>query len=174
MTTIEQEKKVWTGVHDGVDFEINNFKTYDGWKWTYYLIVCIDRIPEESNPESFWLNGEVDDRNYVDYKYMSSSPVCNIDFHSGITYYSKITGFDGAKKRIKIGCDYNHYWDEGVQYDLEDIKRDVLNSIASFKETVPKYKYWCTGNGKLYDLEDGSVADSGRFTSTEWRASSLK
>lgn len=151
----ERETKIWNGTHDGIDFEINNFKLGDNINWTYYLLIRLNRIPEENNPESYWLKGEADKKGYVNYKYMSTEPICNIEFHHGITYYSKVSGFDGANKIIKIGCDYSHLWDEGRHYSLESVKNDVIMSINSFKGLVPKYKYWCYGNGGLYNLDEG-------------------
>ena len=160
----ENKTKRWFGSHDGVRFEINNF---DEKKWTYYLILDLNKIPDIS--ELFWLKGEPDIKGRVFYAYSNSKEIQDIDFHCGCTWYSKERGFDGENKVIKIGCDYSHIWDEWRQYTLEDIKRDVIKSVNSFKEIVPKYKYWCRGNGGLYDLEDGVLnKDTDTFTSNEW------
>ena len=166
---IEKSKvNIWQGIYKGINFEINNWQNkWDGKEdWTYYLILFLDRIPKENNPKSYWLKGRKSGR-FIFYREYDHSVIRNIDFHDGCTWYSKERGFDGDEKVIKIGCDYSHYWDEGRYYDLEIVKDDVKHTINKFREFVPKYKYWCCGNGKLYDLEDG-VEIEGRFQSFEY------
>ena len=170
----KRETNIWHGVYRGVNFEINNFKTpiYDSEdkqdNWTYYLYIQLNKIPEENKPNSFWLKGKADDKGRVYYKYYKHHVITNIDLAGGCTWYSKEAGFDGENKVIKIGCDYQHYWDEGYTYDLEYIKSDVKNSIGKFLEFIPNYKYWCRGNGSLYNLDEGTLVDES-FTSNEWK-----
>jgi len=168
MKITESELKKWSGIYRGVDFEIKNWpnKFDNKENWAYYLILFLNRIPEENNPKSYWLRGKKW-HNHIMYDYNKHSVIDNIDFHRGCTWYSKESGFDGDEKRIKIGCDYSHCWDEGKYYDLEIVKGDVKNTIDKFLELVPGYKYWCCGNGKLYDIKDGIVKD-GRFFSREY------
>ena len=161
----ENMTRRWFGSHDGVTFEINNFGEND---WTYYLYLELNRIPDIS--ELFWLKGEPYEKGRVFYSYNNSEEIQAIDFHFGCTWYSKERGFDGENKSVKIGCDYSHIWDENCTYTMEDIRRDVIRSIESFKVLVPKYKYWCQGNGGLYDLADGELnEETGKFISNEWR-----
>jgi hypothetical protein len=155
MTTKRRETKIWLGSHDGLDFEINNFHSGGEEYWTYYLIIKLNRIP--GGGDQFWLEGVINNRGFADYNYNRSDVINNIDFHYGCTYYRKISGFDGSNKSIKIGCDYSHLWDEGHTYNIEEIKRDVIDSIESFRKIVPRYKYWCQGNGGLYDLDEGQL-----------------
>ena len=164
----ESKLRKWTGIYKGVSFEINNWPNeYDGTEhWTYYLILHLNRIPEEHNPKSYWLKGRKW-KSHVFYDYNKHSVIDNIEFHGGCTWYSKERGFDGDDKVIKIGCDYSHYWDEGHYYDLQIVSRDVENTIDRFLEFVPNYKYWCCGNGNLYDLKDG-VLKGDRFVSNEY------
>lgn len=165
-----KDKKVWAGSHLGVGFEINNWKTEPNtidhhWRehWTYYIFLHIDRIPEQYDPESFWLSGNKIGR-HVHYNYYEHPILGSIEFHGGCTWYSKEQGFDESERVIKIGCDYQHYWDEGKQYRLESVLRDVQNTIEDFRNKVAMYKYWCSGNGKLYDLEDGIIKDESFFS----------
>ncbi|MDA3779876.1 MAG: hypothetical protein PF487_06610 [Bacteroidales bacterium] len=55
-----------------------------------------------------------------------------LDWHGGLTWYSKEHGFDGSGKVIKIGCDYSHLWDEGQYYDLDQVKFDCKRTIERF------------------------------------------
>lgn len=164
----EIKLKKWIGTYKGVAFEINNWNNeYDGKEnWTYYLILYINRIPLEYKPNSYWLRGE---RNgsFVRYKYENHPVLSNIHWHGGITWYSKEHGFDGENKVVKVGCDYSHLWDEGKYYNIEIVKNDIQRTIDEFLKLVPGYKYWCCGNGKLYDLKEG-VIKNGSFYSKEY------
>ena len=171
----EKEKRVWTGTHNGVGFEINNWKSKDimndGDKdnWTYYIFLHLDRIPKESKPNSFWLKPQrftISDR--VHYDYNKHPVIDGIDFHGGCTWYSKEHGFDKTPKVIKIGCDYMHLFDENHFYYIESIVAEVKNTIERFRELVPDYRYWCQGNGGLYPLKDGEIKGE-VFISNDWK-----
>jgi len=174
MKITQKKTKIWHGTHNGVDFEINNFKTTPKWvddyekdNWTYYLILHLARIPKENKPERFWLKSKADEKGRVYYAYHKNFIISNIDFAGGCSWYSKEAGFDGSNKVIKIGCDYQHSWDEGREYDLEWVKRDVKNTIDAFLNYIPNYKYWCGGNGRLYSLNEGIVKEE-KFYSKEY------
>ena len=180
MNITEIKTKVWTGTYRGVSFEIYNFKrppnvvdNYESDNWTYYLIIQLNKIPKESNPDSFWLKGKADDKGRVFYPYYKNDVIMDIEFHGGCTWYSKERGFDGENKVIKIGCDYQHLWDEGIDYYIEWVQKDVMDTIDSFLLRVPDYKYWCRGNGGLYSLKEGTVKD-GVFISNEWMENKQK
>lgn len=158
--------KRWFGEHDGVKYEIDNWeREYDGYDcWTYYIYLFIGRIPKDY--KSFWLRGRRSGSMIV-YNYYKHPIINELDFHGGCTWYSKESGFDGDRKTIKIGCDYSHLWDENRYYTLESVPDDVLRTIEKFRELVPDYKYWCCGNGKLYDRKDG-VIKGDQFCSKEY------
>ncbi len=164
----KHELNSWNGTYLGVSFEIKNWKNSSDGKenWAFYLILYLDRIPLEYKPNSYWLKGKKNG-SHVTYDYYKHGVISNLEWHCGCTWYSKERGFDGEQKVIKIGCDYSHYWDERHTYWLETVQSDVRNCIDSFLLSVPKYKYWCCGNGKLYDLKDG-VIKNGRFCSNEY------
>lgn len=167
MKALKKDKDVWTGQHMGVSFEINHwvskgfsFQPEEKHNWTHYIYLWVDRIPESHNPLSFWIKGKKHENySHISYDYYGHSVINSIEFHGGITWYSKEAGFDGAKKIIKIGCDYQHAWDDGQEYDIDYVLSEVQKTIESFRLLVPDYKYWCTGNGKLYDLKDGVLID---------------
>ncbi len=168
------ERKIWNGEYNGIGFEINNYPTgyQPGDSWTYYIFLWLDRIPKENNPDSYWIKPDKKPlvKSHVisvSYDYMRNKAINDIDFHYGCTYYSKEAGHEGGSKLIKIGCDYQHYWDEGRTYVIDEITCDVKNSIDKFKEVVPNYKYRCYGNGKLYNIDEGEYVD-GSFRSDEY------
>lgn len=161
---------IWKGVYRGVSFEIKNWTRNDNQdkkeRWAYYLIINLERIPQKYSPNSFWLDGKkVYGR--ISYNYFNHNILNDLDWHGGITWYSKINGFDGDEKIIKVGCDYQHYWDEGKTYNLNYIKNDVKETIDKFLKHIPDYKYRCVGNGKLYNQNEGYIT-KGRFHSKEY------
>lgn len=164
------ERKIWNGDYEGIDFEINKYPTgyQPGDSWVYYIFLWIDKIPKENNPESYWLKPDKSPlfKHGVSHDYMSHKVINNIDFHHGCTYYSKIAGHEGGRKIIKIGCDYQHYWDEGREYSLNEVSYDAKNTIDQFKKVVPNYKYRCHWNGNLYNLSEGTISN-GNFRSNE-------
>lgn len=171
----KSEVDKWTGKFKGVDFEINHWITDDylneGRKkdnWTYYLILHLDRIVD--NSESYWLepNQSSISRKRIYYDYYKHNILADLDWHGGITYYSKLHGFDGQQKVIKVGCDYSHSIDEYRMYDLEDILKDVENTINVFKEKV-NYKYWCCGNGELYSENEGIIYNDTFYSYEYWK-----
>jgi hypothetical protein len=165
-TLTKRETIIWTGIHRGVRYEINNYKRGNNDCWTFYLIIYLSRIPLENKPNRLWLKGKKNGSMII-YNYYKNSLISNLAWHCGCTWYSKEAGFDGEQKVIKIGCDYQHYWDKGHYYYLETVCKDVENCIDSFLIAVPDYKYWCQGNGNLYSLKDGEYKN-GVFRSFEY------
>lgn len=144
-----------SGSYDGISFQIKNWKDYEGEdRWTYYLFLVIEAIPDESRPKSFVLRkkySELGGKRRSYYNYYDHPIIGNIDFHGGCTWYSK----EAENKIIKVGCDYSHLWDEDKCYTIDDIVSDVKKSIQSFRELVPNYKYRCITIGGYWDKSDG-------------------
>jgi len=164
----ENKVKKWFGTYNGVRFEINNWiNEYDNKEvWTYYIIIHLDRIPNKHKPKTFWLKG-IKDGKHVFYRYYNHHVLVDLDWHGGLTYYNKENGFDGSEKIIKVGCDYNHIWNEERYYDLKTVKGEVKETIDKFLTHIPDYKYWCRGNGKLYSKKDGLIIKR-QFNSKEY------
>jgi len=164
-----RERTLWNGQWNGVNWEVNRtpaekinvagFQEHWPIRWTFYLYLHIDRIPDDA--ESYWL--KLEDRKYLHYDYNNHHVLSSIDWHGGITYYSKESGFDDTPRVIQVGCDYQHYWDEGKSYDLEDIQHDIRTAIISFRKMVPGYKFWCRTDGKLHAPEEVTLDDAGDY-----------
>lgn len=170
----KKETDIWTGTYKGVGFEINNWKTppnsiepNEKDCWTYYIYLHLDRIPEENKPNSYWLKGRKD-RKRVYYDYYKHDVINELDWHGGLTWYSKEHGFDGSGKVIKIGCDYSHSWDEGQYFDLGIVKSELKNTIERFLNYVPDYKHWCCGNGNLYKINEGVMRGEQFYSKEYW------
>jgi hypothetical protein len=164
---------VWRGTYRGVGFEINHWEDiipeglseyyHQPHHWTYYLFISPDRIPDKELAEQFWLPPQdlSDAPGRVHYQYSYDTPVADLNWHCGITFYEKLHGFDGAQRVIKAGCDYSHYWDEGKTYDISLVTSDVYTAIDSFKEMVPDYKWLCRTVGGFWLPSEGLVSPDG-------------
>lgn len=153
------ESKAWNGDFRGVSFEIVNWR--DTW-WNYYLILSMQQLPDES----YWLDApsHIHD-NGREYFSTRDVPILeSVDNHCGWTYYARqdINNY----RTIKIGCDYQHLYDENRTYQVSDILRDVKRSINSLWELVPDMKVHCAVNGEWYNVNDGVFVD-GLFHSNE-------
>lgn len=156
-----RQRTVWNGNYRDINYEIQNFKIggleHLGCSeqdcWTFYLYIKLDAIPEEYI-KSFWLDAEEGFNGRVSYPY-SNSKLADLDWHCGITWYSKEGGLDGNSKAVKIGCDYQHYLDEGSVYDVEYVQNEAIACIDSLWEMFPNMKIWCSGCGKYYKPEEG-------------------
>lgn len=165
----------WKGVYNGVNFEIENKPSvihHISSNWSYYLIINLERIPQKYDPDSFWLNGKKI-FGTISYNYFGNKILEDLNWKICIGHYSKIKGFDGEDRIIKIGCDYIEYSDNENRYDIEQAINDVKSSIDKFISHIPDYKYRCCGNGKLYNRNEGVIVEENFhskecFGETEW------
>lgn len=171
------KKECYKGVFDGVDFELVKWGNCNGSGddyictdyspiWCLYLIIHIDRIPKKNNPKSFilpegmYMIGKRKHKIHDYYKRFE-----DIEFHGGITFYEILD-----KKTIKIGCDYAHFDDHHSMYSWESLYKDVKVAIESFRKMVPDYKFWCCGNGKLYNRRKGIIRNDSFYSREYWFA----
>ena len=167
----------WCGTYRGVNYLINNW-SWNEWEschWAFYLFLHVDRLPESINPKKLWLDPVEIHNGRARYDYNRPHILNEIDWHCGLTYYEKVHGFDGESQTIKVGCDYGHAYDQGIEYDEKDLLRDIKLAIDSFWELVPDYKCFCRGNGNLYLAKDGKFAEpEGEFYSNEYLSKKVK
>lgn len=164
-----KEKTTWNGTYRGINFEIQNFDLHkEKDAWCYYIYIHLDRVADKDIAESFWLAPQKDKRwKRTHYSYMSNPILSDLDWHHGITYYSKVSGFDGTNRVIKVGCDYQHYWDEGHYKSEEFLEQDAKATIDTLLQKVDMFMY-CSGNGKLYKPDQGVINHHGNFNSWEY------
>lgn len=164
------KKLIWSGTYKSINFEIVNWSYKDPFMdemkqiWNFYLILPIDMFPEKLHKE-IWLPSRVTEYGSVMYGYYNSNILSSIDFYGGITYYEKVNGYDGGKKVIKVGCDYNHAWDQDCYYDIKDIIEDTKIAINSLFETVDGLLMRCYWDGKFYPESEGYLLRDGSFIS---------
>jgi hypothetical protein len=125
-------KETWTGSEDGYTFEIVKWGEKDNPTWNYYIyFTATNTTPEKWNE----LLEIVPDKYSINY---SESWLAGLDWHYGITFGEFIYDHEKNIFCVKAGCDYNHYWDEGCSYDLQDVYVDCLVTIKSIPLPVPQ------------------------------------
>ena len=160
----QQYRETWNGYYNGIGYEIAYWRLGDEYVWNYYIYINIEQLPEELQ-DRYWLKGKWDMvHKYVEHDY-TNSPIGHLDWHHGCTYYEKQHGHDGEPRIVKAGCDYNHYWDNGVCYSLDDVTNDVSHTIDSFLLRCPEYKMRCAWDGQYYSRDEGEFSEDGRFRS---------
>jgi hypothetical protein len=169
-----KKKEIYSDEYRGVAFELVRWGTvadigedYVNQEfnpiWNIYLSIDTKRIPERHKPKSFLLRKKKSKLGtWTGYNYYKHPVLISISFHGGITFYEPRE--DGW---IKVGCDYNHYQDHHSMYTFRYLLYDAHVAIDSFLTMVPDYKFWCCGNGKLYDKSEGVIRDN-RFCSREY------
>jgi hypothetical protein len=65
-----------------------------------------------------------------------------IPFHGGITFYD-----NSFEDRVQIGCDYNHYFDEGTIQNENVIRIEVEETIDYIVDNL------CAEIGSLQDIK---------------------
>lgn len=138
----------WNGVYKGVSWEIVKDYSMDKPWFCMYVYLAKNKMID-SDWLYFNLKAKKDDKGREYYNYNKLS----FDIGSGITYYQK-----ERKDLIKIGCDYNHSWDQDRDYDELDIYRDVKKCIEG-NSIFSRYKMWCHNCGKITEKENGIIGD---------------
>lgn len=129
---------IWTGDYRGIRYEIRNWDLH-GIKdaWAFYLYLYPDCLGESAN--LLWLEPQQFGRHII-YDDDLSSGLANLEWHLGCTFYEKVAGFDGSRRTVKVGCDYNHASDDVFAYTAQSIESDAMMAIDSFYNLFPTYQ----------------------------------
>jgi len=130
-----QKIDMWIGHYRDVRFEIHRWadKISEMFgrevNWTFYVLVRDNMFTHEVWEKVKPTKKKVDfGRGWIwDY---DENPLALLPFHGGCTYFEKVSDAE----IYKIGCDYQHYYDEGHDYQLEDIVADVKKVIDTLVE----------------------------------------
>ena len=152
----------WDGNYRGVYFRISTHRlseksdpewpelTKDNWAFYIYLI---ERQCPVDYWEAIWLEPKRERGGWLNYPYYAC-PLADLEWHCGMTWYSKENGPDEEFGIVKAGCDYGHLWDEGYTYSVEGIKREVMACIDSLHEQTQIL--WRCSACDEYGLPDGT------------------
>lgn len=153
----------WRGYHRGVTYEIKKWQLLGKDKWAYYIVVDERQLPDEVRAQFMCEKrdtGSSSGRKFYDY-YTSKDIINDLDWHNGLTFYDKEGGLDEDPIRIKLGCDYSHFWDEGKQYSAIVLENDARHTIDKLWELVPNLKAWCRKCGSFHNATEGVFDDEG-------------
>ena len=125
----------YDGAYKGICFEIHDNEP--PLSWTYYIRIKPSDIQNKDLAQEIWLKAEPLGSGFgrKHYDYYSIDLLSNLDFHGGITFYKKEYSVEGQRV-VKIGCDYNHDFDQERNYTLENIVSDVKRTIEDFHSKV--------------------------------------
>lgn len=120
-------------VHWGVENFFNNGRG----TWNYYIFIHERFCPRF---DELWLEDKLSrfsetSPEHVSHDYMSGA-TGELDMHGGITYYAK-NGYSKGHRSVELGCDYNHYWDEGRAYTIEAV---LVDAKASAEQAIEIYQ----------------------------------
>lgn len=141
--------EVYAGTHLGVNYEIRHWCFSNGMPvWNFYILFIEDQFPDIF--DSLWkLRGEKvkignKETKHIYYKY-NKTIVGNMKWHGDCTFFEKVSGFDGAPKVVKAGCDYAHLFDEDHRYTLADVELEVIDCIEDLvsRTTVLQRCMYC-------------------------------
>ena len=160
----QKHKDVWSGKYRGIAYEVVQWEGRRGPIWNYYLYVHAKQIPTEHLSRFDIPAGLPDERGRRYYPYSSEGVFARLDWHCGITYYSKMADPGLDHLVFKAGCDYDHYWDEDCDYSMPYVLQDAKATIDDLWEHAPYLMAWCHGCGK-YEApgeagfnEEGTIA----------------
>ena len=174
------EREGRNGTYRGVPIEVTRWRTLnaDGtpyvstfttqqWTWNYYLFIAREALPERLLPE---FDREPEGIMFGDRErkfYRAPSIVESLDWHGGLTLFEKLGGADGMPAVYKAGCDYNHSWDEGVEYGWSHVAFDAEGTVNALLEAIPDLLVRCGYTGKFHAQDDGVWCRDGSFQSWE-------
>lgn len=86
--------------------------------------------------EIFWLEDKLiklfpNSAAYIIHGYRQSV-FADLCWHGVITFYEKHVGIRSDLLSVKVGCDYNHLRDEGIEYTLEMVQEDLTTTVYDF------------------------------------------
>lgn len=137
----------WYGKYRGIKFEISNWFMGRRECWAYYLIIGIKQLPSS---KIFNLTpSRVEGIRGVHFNYEESFWAC-LSWHGGLTFYEKKWDEEGKLEGFKVGCDYQHYFDEKHRYFLESLEEDAKRSIDTLFTHIPNIKVWCLQDGSYH------------------------
>ena len=152
---------MWWGTYRGLEWEIRNWQrgtTYDGEPhehWNYYVIFCQQQFtPEEWRGICLPIEGR-GYRGSPNYRW-SVSPVYDLPWHGGISFYRNVTGVDELAEKVKWGCDYGHDGDEQVHWSLDMVQYDLRATIDAACELYPRLRWRCPSCGE-YETPDEAL-----------------
>lgn len=140
----EPDRELWRGTHRGIPYEVSRHwrkgHSYNSEPerkpvYCFYIFVCVEQFPEQDWPK-IWLEQTFSDFGSPIYRYGNGKGLSELDWHCGQTFYEK-QGINGPFRAIKVGCDYDHIWDDERHYKPAWVAQDAIKCIDSLFVLYP-------------------------------------
>ena len=126
----------WHDSYKGFSIEIRNYKLGSEDAWAYYIILAVEQFPEKDKerllPELYYTEYgtpiEMDPKD---------SLLSDVFFHYGITYYRKEHSEGFPFTFLKVGCDFQHYGEEGTIKDVHYVSSEAKLTVDDIIEKFP-------------------------------------
>jgi hypothetical protein len=149
----------WKGTYRSVSYVVTHWgpdRKYSPYgTWCYYIFIH----------KEMFIN--IEDWKLFDIDELSDgySVTPDLNWHCGITFGEKLN--EGT---VKLGCDYNHYYDEDLKnwYSLDIVTQDTKVSIDTFHDNF-KLKLRCDYSGKWDIPENFYKAKNGATVHISWK-----
>lgn len=156
----------WSEQHEGVTIELS-FHPYQPehhmmGTWCYYLL-----LPEQMFQPKDFKRLVCSQKTYDWGKSYDYYKFPDLDFHCGITFYEITKVWDKHQNKymrvIKVGCDYNHLWDNEAGYtdDYDSVLFDAKYSVRKLLDMFPNMNKRCFYCGIWDSPENFYVAKNG-------------
>ncbi len=162
MITLEQYRSgctEWRVDHLNIPGSVKHWGTSDYSRygvWNYYITLRKSFFQKPEDWERFRLQRQVKDLGGSKWETATYEDVPDLNWHGGITFGELSRGFDKStgeeEEIVRLGCDYNHSWDQGIEYSLEEVTGDLKRSVEVLAKIAP-LNARCAWSGR-YDHPD--------------------
>ena len=134
-------QEVWFGEYKGINWEIKKTELigspFGTEAWTFYLLLFKEMFPEAEWPTIMPKTYYTAWGTKIDHYRGSLS---DLEWHGSITYSKNETTPGDPFTYLKFGCDYQHLYDQNINYDFDFVKREVEECIDSLLKKFPNLK----------------------------------
>lgn len=104
--------------------------------WCYYLYLNLSKLEDAALQRELWAKPVVLRIGSLTkvWAYNKSAYLNDLPWHHGISFYEKM--ITPTNKLIKVGCDYDHYWDLDREYTLDDLVRDAKKTVDAVHDSA--------------------------------------
>ena len=129
-----RKSQLFSGSYQNVQVEIRQWsiENYNDNCWNYYLHLILSKFKDKELTETLWLP-DVEMRITptspirVTHDYYSNPFLSSLEMHGGITFYEKQV--HDKERVIKVGCDFQHLYDDMAHWNLESVTTDMTHCI---------------------------------------------
>lgn len=138
-----RKRTVWNAHYKGVAVEIQSWgreehgigACFPSGNWNAYIYLSDRNCPRL---DEIWLEDRLvkwseTSPERLQYDHFRNGHISAMPFRGGCTFYEKKITVPGHRV-VKIGCDYQHSWDEGMHYDENQILGHIMQVVDHLEE----------------------------------------